>query len=512
MNDSLCCYYDEFKVTIIVCDVLMALTILVGIFANSVICFCIYKTKTLQTYINVPIISASIADILGCLLLLPTRMYAYTTYSQIDSFDNLCSMGIFCRTLWDVVKLFMLACSSFERHRAVANPFEKDGRVKRTVVFISMSWIIAVILSIISVFTFEDSALHAAEIINRDNPQAWVWGEHEFLILPLGIISLSFIIGFYSLILHTLNEHSTKLKGHVDRRKIHPINDDKALQAKPGPLKREYSAISFTNAEMSSISIINDQLNKRPNKENNIKGKNYPKIELLTYAKPKSNRVHDIKSESTVEKKDSKNKHGENNAVDNMPNATNISLARPGTPEIAIEINSPEKSNLSLKKKKETVPIGNVHKQLTPLQNNDTGSEKSFNSTVSGKSNAIRVVDIDGTVKISKTDKEQKVVGDVCAFNSKNKIQGRRKVEVRAAKRIAVLIVTFMCCWIPFPVFVIIARSDSYISTIDYHLLMLFVTLSSSAMAINPIQHGLLNRQLNSAIKRLFYSLWSKNE
>ncbi|XP_060568307.1 uncharacterized protein LOC132726913 [Ruditapes philippinarum] len=110
----------------------------------------------------------------------------------------------------------------------------------------------------------------------------------------------------------------------------------------------------------------------------------------------------------------------------------------------------------------------------------------------------IDVVDFDGTVH-KDVKVEGAVVGAVCVMNKTNRLEGRRKVEMRAAKRIAVLMGSFVLLWLPLPLIALFVSSRRQISTSDIEALITSASISATTIAFNPILNLLLNKQLRSA-------------
>ena len=110
----------------------------------------------------------------------------------------------------------------------------------------------------------------------------------------------------------------------------------------------------------------------------------------------------------------------------------------------------------------------------------------------------VEVVDMDGTVHKKVKVESGAVVGAVCVMNNSNRVQGRRKVEMRTAKNIAILIGTFILLWLPLPVLVIIFSSNRDISKVSVEPVLIIASASTLTVALNPILNVLLNKQMRS--------------
>ncbi|XP_033746652.1 5-hydroxytryptamine receptor 1A-beta-like [Pecten maximus] len=410
-------YMHSSKVTILLSDVVMALTIAVGLVSNICVCVCIFKNRHLRTYININLASSSIANLIGCICLLPIRIQLYTGYTTVSSVQVVCGIGTFFRTFCDTMQFFMLALASFERYQAVVNPFQKVGLKKRSAILVTTSWVFALTLGVVSGIMFVDSALYLPCSFIDGTPN---WADYDqYLIFPLGMTLLCVIIVLYSLILKTLVKHSLKMTRHTHKRKVAPdtrkVNDGMASTSFIGD---NHDARNMDNLKMFSVSFQNT--------------------------------------------KDSKDSTTTINAVCS-----------------SITLNVPVSDNQNNNRAAETTP--------SPIQDS-----------------TIQVVEMDGTVKTTKR-KEENVLGAVCLMNKKNRENGRRRVEYKASKKIAILVGTFTCCWIPLPVFVLSNNiiGHSVLSYSMFRVLIFLGTLGSSVIAINPVLHTLLNRPLNSAMRNL---------
>ncbi|OWF34656.1 Octopamine receptor [Mizuhopecten yessoensis] len=157
----------------------------------------------------------------------------------------------------------------------------------------------------------------------------------------------------------------------------------------------------------------------------------------------------------------------------------------------SITLNVPVTISTSTNKTVQTT----VHEQTTTDKNIATSSIHD---------NTIEIVGMDGSVHMTKTN-DDNVSGAVCLMSKKNRENGRRRVELKASRKIAILVGTFTCCWIPLPVFVI-SNSISGSTMLSYSMFCVLIvlgTLGSSVIAINPVLYALLNRPLNSALKNL---------
>ncbi|KAL4226417.1 hypothetical protein ACF0H5_014400 [Mactra antiquata] len=141
------------------------------------------------------------------------------------------------------------------------------------------------------------------------------------------------------------------------------------------------------------------------------------------------------------------------------------------------------------------------HVVMHRMSNSDESKKEKRKPKIESKSQ-VDIVDFDGTVH-KDVVVEGAVVGAVCVMNKSNKLEGRRSVEMRAAKRIAVMIGLFVLLWIPLPLAVVIASSRHRLSPKDIETLLLSASINASTVAVNPVLNLLLNKQLRSAAMTL---------
>ena len=110
----------------------------------------------------------------------------------------------------------------------------------------------------------------------------------------------------------------------------------------------------------------------------------------------------------------------------------------------------------------------------------------------------VEVVEMDGTVHKKVKVESGSVVGAVCVMNNSNKVQGRRKVEMRTAKNIAILIGTFILLWLPLPVAVIYFSSSYQTRHVSVEPVLYIASASTLTIAMNPLLNVLLNKQMRS--------------
>ncbi|KAK7499535.1 hypothetical protein BaRGS_00009187 [Batillaria attramentaria] len=148
---------------------------------------------------------------------------------------------------------------------------------------------------------------------------------------------------------------------------------------------------------------------------------------------------------------------------------------------------------------------------LTGLSPNTDSSQAVTGKDAALSSNVVNVVEMDGTAHLERLENVENVHGDVCVLNTKNRLQGRRRVEGRVAKRLVVLFLTFLLLWLPFPFAVLYIRINHFtphghmpwkegVEQKVTDILAVLSALTTVTAAVNPVFYGLASSNIRSAI------------
>ncbi|XP_062615850.1 uncharacterized protein LOC134277541 [Saccostrea cucullata] len=551
-------YLFDTDMVILCCDVVIILAAVLGIIGNTLLCVCILKTRSLRTFINATLMSALIGNLIACVTLLPLRVYLFTASLSTVNWATICSAAVFFRTFCDILQLFMLVIVSYERFQCVSSPFKKDGRAKRTALLIGLSWTLASGLSLLSAFIFVDSPLYDKCLINTTSNH-FSWGTHDlYLIFPFGIGTLLIIIVFYGLIMFTLFKHRKRMIGHTVHRKNkvvpHMMNEDfKGVDKSfsntdlSSILPRTPLHFSVTNVEKSS-KYCETNLDRKNNtddtqKTETVQHENTDKklvtverrdiktTSILKHDKPvdnyavKKSRLDVVKApqakSNNIEENIKKNELGNDKENDEENNEENKLEIRRNEKCLEETVVSKKEENENKQMESQQSPDkvcenGSSLKQnqvadqtlkvfltnATPSCSNKTTTFHQQNASDGANTDSlIQIFDITGEVnRVSK--KETNYSGSVCVMNSKSKELGKRKVEARAAKRIAIMIVLFICLWMPLPL-TVLGTWNGNPSKAQAHLLVVTATIGMCSVVVNPLLHSILNRQLHASLKSM---------
>ena len=162
------------------------------------------------------------------------------------------------------------------------------------------------------------------------------------------------------------------------------------------------------------------------------------------------------------------------------------------------------------------VSLGNSERTTSNIRQSplkDPKSKKkeqsSHNTSKSKKdsvSSVVQIHDADGLTTKARTTRTT-ITGDICVMNTSNKIKGKRKIEAKSAKRTAVVLVTFLIAWLPFPIVIMVlwmfnTRYASHAKALLSSYLI-SLTLSLLAASVNPLVYGVINKQFHKEFKRL---------
>lgn len=427
-------------------------TILTGILGNVSLIMCIYGSKALRTYMNAFLVSLASADLLTCVATLPLRLTLYlVTFTRYVSRRYVCYSAIFFDTWGSTVQMLTLCAVSYERYQAIAHPFEKEFQKRRTIGSIVGTWCIGLALAVISVNI--DTPLYY-RCVNHDMETIRSWNKHGFLIVvPIGCLSLILIFIFYGRIIRVLINHGLVMAQtlNVKKSRIAPELGQKGAQSSNVDSRSITNVIEFKPTRLRKETVIGNAESVPLRSQRNTTVNNVSKMP-------------DVDTTCTDGQNETVNQASKSNSADaEIQNAT-------------ISINTVK---------------------LKP--NSATG--------ISSSPSVVEVVDMNGKVKLArvKQESQSQIQGSVCVMNSKNKEQGRRRVELRSTKKMAVVIAIFVSCWIALPITLIaslaLPLSDVHTAIIN-EMAIVAGSLASLSSGVNPLMYGLSNKLIRTQLKR----------
>ena len=125
----------------------------------------------------------------------------------------------------------------------------------------------------------------------------------------------------------------------------------------------------------------------------------------------------------------------------------------------------------------------------------------------------VRVVEMDGTAHVEKVADAGNIQGAVCMFNPRNRVHGRRRVEVKVAKRLVIIFLTFLLLWLPYPFSVLVLRVmhmqpqeeeaapwPAGVQQTVTDVTAVLSALTTVTAAVNPVFYGLATVNIRSII------------
>ncbi|KAK2151687.1 hypothetical protein LSH36_354g00004 [Paralvinella palmiformis] len=144
------------------------------------VCFCMWKTKSLRTPVNNLILNMAIVGIMSSVTCLPLKVVIIAYEGLGHHFIRIEAIFIFFVVLHSL-NLLTLASISFERYQAIAKPFEKTKRSRRVRVTLLITWLIATVRLIIQHINMTTNKLPTNKVVPSPEVQTSV--ENSVLML-----------------------------------------------------------------------------------------------------------------------------------------------------------------------------------------------------------------------------------------------------------------------------------------------------------------------------------------
>ena len=181
-----------------------------GVAGNLLICFCVLRSKSLRTPVNILVLNMAFVGLMTSVTCVPLQagIVLYVALGLLFTHrETIFSMFIASHSIFIFLtsaQLLMLASISFERYQAIAKPFEKSKRSRRVRVNLAVAWFI----SMINLVCYDST-----ELCCRDEGAAYldlVLHDNMFIVLaflPFCFIVICVIIVLYCCIVHMIRAH-----------------------------------------------------------------------------------------------------------------------------------------------------------------------------------------------------------------------------------------------------------------------------------------------------------------
>ncbi|XP_016425336.1 D(2) dopamine receptor-like [Sinocyclocheilus rhinocerous] len=203
-------WQDTIEVAFVAASCLVLLvTLQVGFLANLFVAWAVHHQKSLQTSNNALLVNLAVIDILRCAIDCPLLLSV--VLSARDLGVLFCSAQIASFSLVCCVQLLTLACISAERYQAIAHPFKNAERRKRITVWIALTWLLPISISVICVIFAKDSPVYVrCRGLRIDTLDSYdTFG--VYILTPIWCVCLTVIIGFYGRIFLLVRAHGRKI-------------------------------------------------------------------------------------------------------------------------------------------------------------------------------------------------------------------------------------------------------------------------------------------------------------
>lgn len=203
-------WQDTIEVAFVAANCLVLLvTLHVGILANLFVAWAVHHQKSLQTSNNALLVNLAVIDILRCAIDCPLLLSIVLSAQDLGLL--LCSAQIASFSLICCVQLLTLACISAERYQAIAHPFKSTERRKRITVWILLTWLVPISISVICVIFAKDSPVY----VRCRGLRMETFDSYDtfgvYILTPVWCVCLTVIIGFYGRIFLLVRAHGRKI-------------------------------------------------------------------------------------------------------------------------------------------------------------------------------------------------------------------------------------------------------------------------------------------------------------
>ena len=602
----------------IVC--LMCLNILLGIPANLIVCFAVYKIKSLRTSMNALVVNLGMADLISCAISSP--LLAACLLQNSMRHMALCRLFDFAHVLGGTVQLLSMACISFERYQAISRPFEIEERLKRIRVSLLVTWIVGIICAGVSVAMVENPIMilctSRADVVILS---CYIFGVYVFF--PLGCIIVVTVFLFYAKIIYLVNKHvkdtEMNLKRRTMKRKsnrvapfphqigniqtrvdgqhgsVNTLNVNTVTKAKSMAgastqknisQQNKMSALDHSRRSVApetgnkqyapQVSIIGEEPNsaQRPSQNDAIVGafKSWTPSNHKHELRRRSSTIQIFTERISVENDNSTTstyldgKRRTKSDSDVSRDEMNVSISyrysfdasifsnsaysgrsagevdiftlhTANVPDIGLSDNPPQgrmplNTTIIVPAKTETTePVSGMmspddqrqvdsSRNLTNIvEKTDesspnipsgsatmaTSQNKDVKSIPKRREALVEIHAMDGSM-IKAHVSGPEIHGSICVMDPSNRERGKRRVELKTAKRTAVVIVTFVACWLPY--WAVILASVGVFRTkmnvnIWFNVYIITLAVAVLAALMNPIVYGLINNHFRSGIVRM---------
>ena len=539
----------------IVCIIILSISLIFGLFGNTIVCIAVKSSKTLQNSMNALLVNLAIADLCNCVFCIPMILAVISSRDGTAmARRELCLVTDFFQAYGGTVQLATLAFISFERYQAIADPFGKQKRLKRVKIGIGLCWMLGLLAGILAGCVMSDSPLTLRCTGSVYSIDTYYDAYGRYVLIPTGFTSLVFIVIFYLKIIILVKKHVESTETILNRKhKVHPAPTSAVIPISP-PASQFQQPETNTHTTNYSPQKDNDTNNSRNGDgivAKALQENQNLKLLFLPQDNVKKGLVfNSLHVPSKVEEKDLDKTHAKGMLSSNtrphsnglaMPSQTTsktdgcnvrilpptLKLEPPLSPKVPIAVGIDVQNEARISGDAQVVantsPLAVDSSTALPSTSHDDTSikkgdkaypdEKTDSSKIhlgNNEETTIKIYSIEGTVVSASATNE--IAGSVCVINQKSRERGRRKMEARTAKRSAGVIGSFLLCWLLFPIVVILRQHLQKVDSIQKmnDIQMVAITLATMTTALNPIVYGLVNKQFRTEYMKIMRNCGKK--
>uniref|UniRef100_UPI0037E9A9C8 D(2) dopamine receptor-like n=1 Tax=Semicossyphus pulcher TaxID=241346 RepID=UPI0037E9A9C8 len=526
---------------------ILLITSLVGVAANTFVILAVYNQKSLQTWNNALVVNLAVIDILRCSIDCPLLLSIVVAVHQRRHVDELiCDAQVASFSFSCCIQLLMLACISAERHQAIAQPFKTSQRRRRIMVLIPLTWALAILMAVFCLTFVKDSPVHVrCKGARRETLTSYdTFG--LYVVFPLWAACFGVIIGFYTRIFFLVRSHNRKIfdKGiflpekekKEEKQKQEEITTvqngngnpeqsqnlsrsvaemEQVTQAEPNSSKRDSAAAlltstkapqrvyvrSETKKELKNTVAVTDLETEQPRP---------PDVQVTVYTEEKPFKTQQPDSVST--KAEANPSKGD--AVTGVKNSTT----------------KPQKLSSNFDTEKQTKERGEIDKATSELKESSPDFPKPAQSenpvllieqkqpkkSTEGEQPAVTTVDQESSlppvsINVPETEAAKQTMtaeGAVCMMPSRaGKERANKRKESKMAKRAGYIIITFLLFWLPLITTIlvnfVVHKNKKPPVIIVQHVEVLSVSVACITSLSDPIIYAAVNPQFRTEFYRI---------
>lgn len=464
-------WQDTTEVAFVAANCLVLLvTLHVGILANLFVAWAVHHQKSLQTSNNALLVNLAVIDFLRCAVDCPLLLSI--VLNARDAARDLgllfCSAQIASFSLICCVQLLTLACISAERYQAIAHPFKSAESRKRVTVWILLTWLAPISISVVCVIFAKDSPVY----VRCRGLRMETFDSYDtfglYILTPVWCVCLTVIVGFYGRIFLLVRAHGRKI---FDKGSLPP--PDKKKEDKKQKQEETKNSIKNETEKTQTIDTGHLKPNEKEPSGENIQQYLHPTSEELPttivtdYLNIKEPEIVTEKSmnelpndtpqvlEGIVEPNDHQDTFpSANEEVGAVESSNDGEFSGGSTNGEEGDEDPTDHRDTTSETSPSTNEDGSVETsapqditETSPASGNGEGAEEQSapQETAADTSPAST-----GETTAAPQEEEEEVVGAVCMMPSlAQRERGNAKKESKLAKRSGYIIFTFLIFWIP---------------------------------------------------------------